>query len=245
MAETSLPFEDTDVNETQFGKWARLIVGNGVAEGLAVEPGTGMQVQVPTGQAIVQGVLYINDAAKTLTIGAAPSTAGQSRIDLVVLRLDLAANTLTAVVKAGTASSSPAAPSLQQDASVWEHALATVTVPASVGAITSGMIQQRLADQGRRWITYPNAAQRPTPTEPVALGLDLSTKALELYTTAGGWVTLANSVAWANVTGKPTTFAPTRPLDADSVLGFTFAKGTSLPGTVVENQVFFLLASGA
>lgn len=141
MAQTSWPFESIDTSETQFSQWARNI-GEGVIQnaGLELEPyadGSGMNVKVKSGQALVRGHYYNSTAEETLTITTAD--ASLPRIDVVALRLDPTANTIVLVVLEGTPNASPVAPSLEQtDGAVYEVALAEVAVAAAAVAISSG-----------------------------------------------------------------------------------------------------------
>lgn len=94
-----------------------------------------LKVQVDTGEAMIQGRWYQNDAAKELTLQTADST--YDRIDRIVLRLDLSTDErkITAVVKTGVAESSPSAPSLQRDNTIYELSLAQIFVAAGAGSI--------------------------------------------------------------------------------------------------------------
>jgi hypothetical protein len=92
--------------------------------------GTDMTVSLGTGNAFINGYMYENDSALTLTHDVAEATL--DRIDRIVLRLDkTAANRyIRAFVKKGTADSAPVAPTLQQDAFVYEIAIAQVRITA-------------------------------------------------------------------------------------------------------------------
>src|SRR5690606_29755873 len=98
--------------------------------------------------------------------------SGQTRRDAVILRLDQTANTITAVVKAGTANTSGGAlPSLTQNETTWELLIGIITVGSGVASITAAAIQQMVPSVGLRVLHYPDSARRPTPSEPVALGI--------------------------------------------------------------------------
>ncbi|WKW85416.1 minor tail protein [Microbacterium phage Milani] len=188
MAENSWPFYGVETNETQFSKWARSLAFTGINTGLAVTAGTGMQVRLGVGSALVRGVYYENDATINLTVGAAPAS-GTTRLDAVILKLDQTANTITVSVKAGTANSSGGAlPSFTQNETVWELPIAALTVAAGTAAITTAMIQELRPSVGLRVYPY-TTANRPTPSETTALGVNTNQKRLELWI-AGGWVDL-------------------------------------------------------
>ena len=131
-------------------------IGNGVyANGdlavSAVTPGQEddedadpMAVKVGAGKAWINGYFYVNTASLPLEIAVADGVL--NRIDLVVLRWDLAARTITAQIKAGASASSPAAPALQRDADGYELCLAQVYVQAGATAITQADITDKRLD---------------------------------------------------------------------------------------------------
>lgn len=147
MAQTSWPFENIDTSETQFSLWARNL-GQGVIEGRAneLEPsadGSGMNVKVASGQALVRGHYYDNTTQVTLSIAA--SDLSLPRKDAVVLRLDPTLNSIVLAVVTGTPNSSPSLPALTQtDSGVYELLIAEVDVDAGAVVISSGeVIDQR------------------------------------------------------------------------------------------------------
>ena len=103
-----------------------------------------MAVKVGAGKAWINGYFYVNTASLPLEITVADGVL--NRIDLVVLRWDLAARTITAQIKAGTSASSPAAPALQRDADGYELCLAQVYVQAGATAITQADITDKRLD---------------------------------------------------------------------------------------------------
>ena len=234
MTESSYPFEDTDVSETQFARWARAIVGNGIVEGLSVTPDTGMSIIVETGSAMVRGVFYENDANKSINITAAPAS-GQTRKDSLVLRLDFSANSVQAVIVEGTATTGGGTlPSLTQNVSTWEHPIAEVSVVGGTATISTGGIKWLSADVGQRVVAYPDQGRRPTPTTDVAIGLNLDTLALEVWD-GSSWTTINRSVDWGNVEGKPSTFPASSPNDADTIDGRNVFVQSSAPSSGVTN----------
>ena len=129
---------DRKYNADQMSDYFRGIVNEGVFQhlngGLAVVAGTGMEVTVATGRAIVQNKWVQNDAAFPLTIEAASDTYG--RKDAVVIRLSYTNRAISIVVKTGTPSASPAAPSLTRSSTTYEMALAYVNVSAGATSVT-------------------------------------------------------------------------------------------------------------
>lgn len=92
----------------------------------------GSTVIVGTGFAIIGGFAYEN--SDSLRFAVLPD-ANHTRIDRIVLRLDIATMQIRAAVKNGIPSSSPKAPQLQRDAVIHEISLAQISVTAG-GSIT-------------------------------------------------------------------------------------------------------------
>lgn len=141
MAESSWPFEDIDVSETQFSLWANAISGGSgvLPSGGNLEvtgDNSGMQVRVAAGRALVRGHFYDNSIQATLAITSAGTN---TRKDAVVLELDAANNGIVLKVVQGTAvASNPVAPTLTQtEAGIYQLLLGYVTIPASASSILS------------------------------------------------------------------------------------------------------------
>jgi len=164
MAQSSFPFENVDTTETQFSQMFRTLNAgvNGTPAGteLKVSAGTGLQVSVALGQAMVRGHYYISTAAELLTISTA--NASNPRIDSVVLRLDPVANSIVLAVVTGTPAASPVAPTLTQtDAGVYEYLLATVLIPAGSGTLST--ITDTRSFMGSRFGIWPTAGRPSSP----------------------------------------------------------------------------------
>lgn len=193
MTQTSFPFEGIDTTETQFSKWARNFNSgvNDVPTGSALEVsvGTGLSVDVEAGEAQVRGHYYTSDATEALALATADAT--NDRIDLVVLKLDPTANSITLAVKTGTPAGSPVAPTpVQTDAGIYEQPLAEVLVPATSGVPTT--ITDRREFMGTRLGSWTTAG-RPTPSGRVLFGFNTTTGSVEYYDT--------NLSAWTPVGG--------------------------------------------
>lgn len=119
-----------------------ILLGSGVAPdpGLNVSPGAGLNVTVSAGRANVQGAYYENDSNLTLAIAA--NASGNPRIDSVILRVDYTAQTVRCVILQGTPAASPVAPTLTQNALVWESSIAEVDVANGVASFTTSNIWQ-------------------------------------------------------------------------------------------------------
>ena len=147
MAQQSYPFENVDVTESQFSKWARHI-GEGVNGGpdtnnLRVSgDDSGLQVRVAAGEAMVRGHYYINTSQATLTL----DTAGtDTRIDGIVVELDPAANTIVLKVIQGIAvASDPVPPTpTQTDVNIYQILIGLVTIPADATSILAANVTDR------------------------------------------------------------------------------------------------------
>ena len=90
------------------------------------------KVQVAKGFSILRGAWNYNDSTKSMTV---TPDANYDRIDRVVIRLDYSEKTCRIALKPGTAASSPAPPSLQQDSIRHELSLAQVRV-SKAGQLT-------------------------------------------------------------------------------------------------------------
>ncbi len=169
MAETSYPWDGqvagdattapysaeewADVQRTLAGiapqrNDAGIILGSGAEttalEGLQVTQNSpvGTSVLVNIGRALVDGKGYKNTGAITIAIAA--NASGNPRIDTIVLRKSVAAQTVRAVVLQGTPGASPNPPNLTQSAGVtWEIPLADIAVANGFVSITNANITPR------------------------------------------------------------------------------------------------------
>lgn len=123
----------------QFAEFFSIFLNSGIASvnsnvGLKIKPDTGLKINMDTGFALINGYYYKNDSQRAFNIEASDSTL--NRIDRAILKLDLAARTITVYIKKGNLASSPAAPSLQRDSSIYELSLAQIVVNARSTAVT-------------------------------------------------------------------------------------------------------------
>lgn len=149
MAKTSWPFDTQQVSELQWRRMGAIWRPTGVlrsANDVGLSSGdnglqpfgdsSGMQVKVRAGAAWVEGAYFRSDAEETIAISAAHGSL--ARKDLLVVRVDWANNNIDLAVKAGTPAASPVLPVVQQDASLWEIAIAEITIPAAATLIGAG-----------------------------------------------------------------------------------------------------------
>lgn len=122
-------------------------VSNGVTAAdalrVTVSSSGGLSVDITSGTAVIDGYTYFNTGVLTLTGESAH--ASLSRIDRIVLRLDLDQRRMYCVRLTGTPSEAPAAPALTWTETVREMPLASVTVAAGgVALAESAIVDERV-----------------------------------------------------------------------------------------------------
>lgn len=133
---------DRVYNAEDVGRYLYGIVSDGVYQDdtgrLQVLASSGMAVAVQTGRAMLSYHYMENDSAYSLTLDIGTTLP---RVDLIVMRLDLSNRNITIQVKKGTPAASPTMPNLSRESTVYELALAAITVPANATAVTQANIQ--------------------------------------------------------------------------------------------------------
>ena len=200
MTQTSYPFDSINTTEAQYSQLFRRLQQTGVAgdpnstDLKVTADSSGMNVKIAAGYAVVRGHFYKSDAVETITIAAASTNP---RRDLIVLRLDPAANSIVLAVKQGTAAASPSDPSVSQtDEGTFELVLARITVPANATTISASDVTDLrvyTGDQFGRWTT----ALRPTSPRIGQPGFNVSTGYPELWD-GSAWVEFQQSTILAN-----------------------------------------------
>lgn len=118
-------------------------LGDGVVDGalneFAVSAGSGRVANIASGAALVQGIPVVAYSQQSVTLDTADTS--HPRIDTVVIEVTPAGQSEEGkseikLVK-GTPAASPAAPTLTQSSSVWQHPLADVRINAGSASITS------------------------------------------------------------------------------------------------------------
>lgn len=128
---------DRKYSATDWAEYFASLIGNGVfgkpTENMLILPGDNLNVIVSVGSAWINGYFYMNTSSFALPL---PTPDGVlNRIDRVVLQWNFDERAITVKIKKGIPGSSPAAPALQRDASIYELGLADVFVPAGAGTI--------------------------------------------------------------------------------------------------------------
>ena len=111
---------------------------------MQVTAGTGLNVSVAAGWGFIKCRWVCNTAPYSLTLDAADVLL--PRIDRIVMRLDMTDRLIEIVVKKGTAASTPTAPALTRNDSVWELSLAQIAVAANATAISQADITDERND---------------------------------------------------------------------------------------------------
>jgi hypothetical protein len=150
---------------------------------------TGRQVKLRAGvSALLRGTRFNNTSETTIAIGA--NSSGNTRIDLVVLRLDRSTYVVTPTVIAGTASATPVAPSPvrnEQGGSpdYFDQPLAEVTVLDGATTITATQVKSRAW-----WISGSGYVGYSTAQPPVVAGVvwrESDTGFAYIGSTGGTW----------------------------------------------------------
>lgn len=125
---------------------------------LEVTINSGMSIKVKSGVAWVNGYRYENDNDLIFTLENADGTL--SRIDSIVVRLDITNREIKIHVKKGSLSTSPITPAITRNNDIYELQLATVRVNANTAVLTQSMITDKRADKSVcGWVTAVGSQQ--------------------------------------------------------------------------------------
>lgn len=209
MAITAFPFESADTSEEQYSMLMGEAVDTGIvgdqgSNGYIVQAGSGMTVTAGTGsgsQAVVRGTFgYTLAAEGPVTVANGDST--YTRIDLAVLRLNRATDTMTFEVVQGTPSASPVDPTLAaSDSGTYEYPLARLTIPAGAGSMLSGYITDLRTFVGSTTGMWTTTTRPKTPRKG-KLGYNTTLATWEWWN-GSAWTTLIpstvdNATKWNN-----------------------------------------------
>lgn len=134
---------DRVYNADQMSEYFKGLISDGVYESvgdaLQVTAGTGMNVYVGTGRALINSKWAENDAIMTVPVTAAHVTL--PRYTAVVIQLDITNRLIRITTKDGTPASSPTKPVITTNsATLWELCLAFIYVPAGATQILQANI---------------------------------------------------------------------------------------------------------
>ncbi|MEG1256904.1 hypothetical protein [Clostridium sp.] len=114
---------DRKYKSEDFANYFKTFIGNGVnpsTDSLRVIKVSNSQIKILPGSACINGYLYLNNTELTKTI-----PTGVTKIERMILRLDIANRVMNIVVVEGTAT---APPNLTRNSSVYEVSLAKITI---------------------------------------------------------------------------------------------------------------------
>lgn len=122
-----------------------------VGRAMAVSVNSGMSINVAPGRAWFNHTWTLNDSILVLTVPAAHPV--YSRIDAVVIRVDVKNRVNGIVIKSGAAASSPGRPAMANGPDVYEHPLAYITLGPDASTISPGNIDQRIGSSECPFVT--------------------------------------------------------------------------------------------
>lgn len=135
-------------NAEDMGRYLGKLVSSGVypnpSTSLQVLTGTGMQVQVQPGYAMLESHWLNSDSIINISIPAADVTL--YRYDAIIMKLDLVQRRCTIELKQGNASSFPVVPDMTRSETVMEWCLAKVFVEPKTTTVTQSKITDTRAD---------------------------------------------------------------------------------------------------
>jgi hypothetical protein len=191
MTLIAYPFDAQNITEADYGQ----LIGAGLLSGIVGSPTSnnfkvvatsGMVLTVTSvsgaSLALVRGHACVMTANEALTVAAASAAP---RVDLVVLQLDYAANTIKPVIKTGTSGSQTPPSPVWGSGGIYEIALATIAVANGTLTITSAMITDQRSFAGATvgaWQTSRRPAGKPS------LGYNMTTSTWEATFDGTNWV---------------------------------------------------------
>ena len=144
MAEISFPLENTDYGAEEAQLWfSGRTSGVFAANELAVSEGDGMSVTLGKGRAWMAysefaGVVYANTVATQIAVPTAD--AYFDRIDRLIIRFDRTGNTIKAQIISGKPSSTPKAPEIVRNDSMYDLSVAQIHVKTGATEIKAAHI---------------------------------------------------------------------------------------------------------
>jgi hypothetical protein len=222
MTEFSAPFDGSPIaTELQWSRMARRWGSDGVhtedptSTALKVTATGTASVTVAAGMATVNGFFYNLDAAKTLAVPV--NLGGTARVDLVVLRSDQSAGSVTAQYKTGGSS----APTLTRvEDGIWEIPLAQCTVAAGSTVVNAANVIDK------RYLTGRSVLPSVPSGRPPSVKNTLMVEGTDLYVGDGvDWKWLA-AAGLKDFTYTPTWYADT------TVINFGTGDGSMNTGRV-------------
>lgn len=256
MAQTAWPLTATPATVARWARMARAFAASAII-GTRIENAytatvAGLTLTIGRGttgsaEAWVSAFYHLLDAADYVLAVPANTNPTLARMDRLVLRMDLGAETLALTHLPGTPAASPAAVTLTQTATVWDFPLWRFTVPANSGAPLASLIDDRVfydpaTGAGATTYSYnaaivtaqiggPQAAALTSPIlAPGAYEAEIVGRANANTGTAQGYLVGANGLTFATgASGDPTA-------TASGQLEGTFYNSTTLGNTAIRSS---------
>lgn len=131
--------KDRVYDSSDIARFLKKFFTNGIFNNsLKVTANDNMTVTIETGTANINGYSYELDEAKTIDIADADTTL--SRIDSIILRLDLTNRQITSQIIQGDTATNPSQPSITRSGTVYDLRLANISIPTGTTRITNDMI---------------------------------------------------------------------------------------------------------
>ena len=206
MALTAYPFDNQSVTEQQYGDLFGAVAQSGILGAptannfLVTAAGSSMQLTVTAvggaSRALLRGHAVLMTTNEVVTVAAAAATV---RADLVVLRLDYAANTIGPAIRTGTAgSSTPPAP-VWGTGGIYEIPLASVAVGANVTVISAANLVDLRRFSGPTSGVWTTASR---PNTPLSFGYNTTLTRWEFTLDGTNWSPIGTvDLAGAQVSG--------------------------------------------
>ena len=206
MALTAYPFDNQSVTEQQYGDLFGAVAQSGILGAptannfLVTAAGSSMQLTVTAvggaSRALLRGHAVLMTTNEVVTVAAAAATV---RADLVVLRLDYAANTIGPAIRTGTAgSSTPPAP-VWGTGGIYEIPLASVAVGANVTVISAANLVDLRRFSGPTSGAWTTASR---PNTPLSFGYNTTLTRWEFTLDGTNWSPIGTvDLAGAQVSG--------------------------------------------
>ena len=122
-----------------------------VGKALAVSVNSGMYINVAEGRAWFNHTWTLNDSTLVLVVPSAHPV--YSRIDAVIIKVDVKNRTNSIEIKSGVPASSPSKPTMSNGPDVYEHPLAYITLAPEASTISPGNINQRIGSSECPFVT--------------------------------------------------------------------------------------------
>lgn len=194
MALTAYPFDNQTVTEQQYGDLFGAVAQSGILGApsannfLVTATGSSMGLAVTSvggaSRAIVRGHVVLMTTNEPVIV---PTANTSLRADLVVLRLDYAANTIGPAIRTGTPGSATPPSPVWGAGGVYEIPLAAVAVGANVTTISTGNLTDLRCFSGPTSGAWTTAGR---PTTPLSFGFNSK---------LGRWEYTLDGTTWANL----------------------------------------------